>query len=175
MLFGERSSEPVKRFETPSYDAVCATSSRGSGSLIHATVGSSGGGCTEALGAQHAVHGIGLLGGELVGRSAGSPGRRAPRTAVPIEGGARSPRRHTGPTFVPNRGSTVAKHSGFVSAIGSVRDRLWLFPVNDRGPRSAHGSGCCGKPNTDVREAFTHRCTHTGGQMEPSEQVEPVI
>lgn len=36
-------TEPVKRCETRSYDALCATSSRGSGSLIHATAGSSGG------------------------------------------------------------------------------------------------------------------------------------
>jgi hypothetical protein len=39
----EREAEPVKRFETRSYDAFCATSSCGSGSLIHATVGSFGG------------------------------------------------------------------------------------------------------------------------------------
>ena len=36
-------SEPVKRFETHSYDAFCASSSTGTGSLIQATVGSFGG------------------------------------------------------------------------------------------------------------------------------------
>ncbi len=36
-------AEPVKRFETRSYDAFCASSSTGTGSLIHATVGSVGG------------------------------------------------------------------------------------------------------------------------------------
>ena len=36
-------AEPVKRFETRSYDAFCASSSTGTGSLIHATVGSFGG------------------------------------------------------------------------------------------------------------------------------------
>ena len=36
-------AEPVKRFETPSYEASFAISSTGTGSLIQATVGSSGG------------------------------------------------------------------------------------------------------------------------------------
>src|ERR1019366_686099 len=36
-------AEPVKRFETRSYDAFCASSSMSTGSLIHATVGSFGG------------------------------------------------------------------------------------------------------------------------------------
>ena len=36
-------SEPVKRFETRSYDAFCTSSSTGRGSLIHAMVGSFGG------------------------------------------------------------------------------------------------------------------------------------
>jgi hypothetical protein len=37
------SAESVKRFETLSYDAFCATSSAGSGSLIQAMVGRLGG------------------------------------------------------------------------------------------------------------------------------------
>ena len=36
-------AEPVKRFETLSYDAFCRTSSSVTGSLIHAMVGSFGG------------------------------------------------------------------------------------------------------------------------------------
>ena len=39
----ETATEPVKQFETRSYEAFCLTSSSGRGSLIHATVGSSGG------------------------------------------------------------------------------------------------------------------------------------